>query len=158
MSLSGLAWCHAKTSIQGLFQMLGLPYVGCDQMVQPTAWINQTKLLLNCAGRPPHADTAKKPIQQACGSLTFACPCLSSLPAPTVRRHQQGQNHQAAGSSRAAFEYDDKVLIEEAIPGRNRMRSPHDGENIFCPPPGEVIPHDEFYSYTAKYLSRMAPP
>jgi D-alanine-D-alanine ligase len=51
-----------------------------------------------------------------------------------------------------AFEYDTKVIIEEAINGREIECSVLGNENPIASLPGEVIPKHEFYSYTAKYI------
>jgi D-alanine-D-alanine ligase len=149
-------------TIQGLFQMLGLPYVGCDQMSSANCMDKTvTKLLLNCAGLTTargitlrkKADPAS--LQEALdrfGLPLFVKPACtgSSVGISKVKTIEQLPEAVAL-----AFEYDDKVLIEEAIPGREiECAVLDDGEDIFCPPPGEVIPHDEFYSYAAKYLSK----
>lgn len=52
-----------------------------------------------------------------------------------------------------AFRYDIKVLIETCICGREIECAVLEHRGLFCAEPGEVIPHAEFYSYEAKYLS-----
>jgi len=51
-----------------------------------------------------------------------------------------------------AFEYDNKILIEEYIKGREIECSVLGNENPIASIPGEVISNHEFYSYNAKYL------
>ena len=53
---------------------------------------------------------------------------------------------------RDAFQYDQKILIEEYIPGREIECSVLGNEDPIASIPGEVIPQHEFYSYEAKYL------
>ena len=52
----------------------------------------------------------------------------------------------------AAFEYDNKILIEQFIQGREIECSVLGNENPIASVPGEVVPTHEFYSYEAKYI------
>lgn len=51
-----------------------------------------------------------------------------------------------------AFEYDNKILIEEFINGREIECSVLGNEDPIASLPGEIILRHEFYSYEAKYL------
>lgn len=51
-----------------------------------------------------------------------------------------------------AFKFDRKVLIEEAIVGREIECSILGNDNPVASIPGEIIVHDEFYSYNSKYI------
>jgi D-alanine-D-alanine ligase len=51
-----------------------------------------------------------------------------------------------------AFEYDNKILVEEYIAGREIECSVLGNDNPIASVPGEVIPQHEFYSYEAKYI------
>lgn len=51
-----------------------------------------------------------------------------------------------------AFKYDNKILIEEYIKGREIECSVLGNEKPIASVPGEIIPKHEFYSYDAKYL------
>lgn len=51
-----------------------------------------------------------------------------------------------------AFRYDSKILIEEAIDGREIECAVLGNEDPIASVPGEVKPNHEFYSYEAKYL------
>jgi len=53
---------------------------------------------------------------------------------------------------RDALNYDDKVLIEECINGREIECSVLGNDNPIASVPGEILPRHEFYSYEAKYL------
>ncbi len=52
----------------------------------------------------------------------------------------------------AAFAYDNKILIEEFIKGREIEVAILGNEHPRASVPGEIIPHHEFYSYEAKYI------
>lgn len=51
-----------------------------------------------------------------------------------------------------AFKYDNKILIEEFIEGREIECSVLGNDQLVASLPGEVITNHEFYSYEAKYL------
>jgi D-alanine-D-alanine ligase len=53
---------------------------------------------------------------------------------------------------RDAFNYDNKILIEECIKGREMECSVLGNDNPIASVPGEILPRHEFYSYEAKYL------
>jgi len=53
---------------------------------------------------------------------------------------------------RDAFNYDNKILIEEAIEGREIECSVLGNDSPVASVPGEILPRHEFYSYEAKYL------
>ncbi len=53
---------------------------------------------------------------------------------------------------RLAFEYDNKILVEEYIQGREIECSVLGNDNPIVSVPGEIIPQHEFYSYEAKYI------
>ncbi len=51
-----------------------------------------------------------------------------------------------------AFQYDNKILVEEYIQGREIECSVLGNENPIASVPGEILPQHEFYSYHAKYI------
>jgi D-alanine-D-alanine ligase len=51
-----------------------------------------------------------------------------------------------------AFNYDNKILVEECIKGREIECSVLGNDNPIASVPGEILPRHEFYSYEAKYL------
>lgn len=59
---------------------------------------------------------------------------------------------QFAGAIKEAFRYDNKIIIEEFIAGREIECSVLGNENPSASLPGEIIVNHDFYSYDAKYL------
>jgi D-alanine-D-alanine ligase len=53
---------------------------------------------------------------------------------------------------RDAFNYDNKILFEEYIKGRELECSVLGNDQPIASVPGEILPRHEFYSYEAKYL------
>src|SRR5918996_2814938 len=60
--------------------------------------------------------------------------------------------NQFDGAVREAFRYDNKILIEESIRGREIECSVLGNEHPIASLPGEIITRHDFYSYDAKYL------
>jgi len=51
-----------------------------------------------------------------------------------------------------AFQFDNKIIVEEFIEGREIECSVLGNENPIASIPGEIIPQRDFYSYNAKYI------
>ena len=86
--------------------------------------------------------------------LSLVCR-FSSSPQTSARRSASIKLKIAKNSSRAvrdALNYDNKILIEECIKGREIECSVLGSENPIASVPGEILPRHEFYSYEAKYL------
>ncbi len=148
--------------MQGVLEMLGVPYVGCDVLSSAACMDKQvTKTLLVQAGLPTanwlvlerHTRTnfTYAQVKEKLGHPFFVKPanCGSSVGISKVKN--------AEGFDEAleeAFAYDNKVIIETYIAGREIECSVLGNENAVASLPGEVIVHHEFYSYTAKYLDK----
>lgn len=59
---------------------------------------------------------------------------------------------QFAAAVKEAFRYDNKIIIEEAIQGREIECSVLGNEKPIASLPGEIVVNRDFYSYDAKYL------
>ena len=70
----------------------------------------------------------------------------------SVGINKVGNEKQFKNAIKEAFEYDNKILIEEYIKGRELECSVLGNNNPIASVPGEIIPHGEFYSYKAKYI------
>ena len=63
---------------------------------------------------------------------------------------------QFAAAVKEAFRYDNKIIIEEAIQGREVECSVLGNEKPIASLPGEIVVNRDFYSYDAKYLDDKA--
>jgi D-alanine-D-alanine ligase len=70
----------------------------------------------------------------------------------SVGIHKVKNRQEFEGAVRDAFNYDNKILIEECISGREIECSVLGNDNPIASVPGEILPRHEFYSYEAKYL------
>lgn len=147
-------------AIQGLFKVLNIPFVGPDILASAACMDKEiTKILLKAEGIAV-ADyvTLRNPevipyteISAKLGSTLFVKPSSSgsSVGVSKVQNESELQN-----AIREAYKYDNKILIEKAIQGREIECAVIGNENPktsdIC---GEVIALDDFYSYEAKYIN-----
>ncbi len=147
-------------TIQGLFQMLGVPCVGCDLTSSANCMDKAlTKIILNDAGfQTARGITLRRgeecPADFVGATLSWPVFVKPAKTGSSIGIRKVSQAEELAPALEEAFRYDDKVLIEEAIVGREiecGVLEKANGE-LFVAHPGEVVPHAEFYSYEAKYL------
>lgn len=147
-------------TVQGLLQLLGVPCVGSDLAGSANCMDKETaKILAAQAGlrvapwltlRDSAVGLDSGAVVAALGLPLFVKPARtgSSIGISKVKRREDLQ-----AAVELAFCYDFKVLVETGIRGREIECAVLDHRGLFCAEPGEVIPHAEFYSYEAKYLS-----
>ena len=146
-------------TIQGLAQLLGCPCVGCGMTSSAIAMDKAfTKQVLEHEG----IVTAKWLQIRAGEEIPSAQEVIAKLGLPLFVKSANGGSsvgvvkvHSAeefAPAVEEAFRYDRKVLVEEAVTGREIECAVMGNEQPFCPTPGEIIPKCEYYSYDAKYI------
>ena len=161
-------------TIQGMLEMMDVPYVGCGVLASAAGMDKQvTKVLLGAAGIAtaphvvvgPHAwKRDPEAILEACRSLTdplFVKPARagSSLGISKVDRPED-----LPGAIEAARAVDPKVLVESGIVGREIEVAVLQGRGDDAPrvaEPGEIAMDvaqgaGEFYDFETKYLAHDA--
>ena len=147
-------------TMQGLLELTRVPYVGAGVLGSSVGMDKDiAKKLLRDAGIPSAKFMTVMRHQRESISFgevveTLGLPCFVK-PANAGSSVGVHKVSDAAGFQAAlddAFQFDTKLLIEEAIVGRELECSVLGNEfpeaSIF----GEVIPQNDFYSYEAKYL------
>lgn len=161
-------------TIQGLFEMADVPYVGCTTLGSAiTMDKEKTKSALAQAGIPvvpgicvrrsdladaSGYDRILEKAQKELGFPLFVKPCSAgSSDGATLAKDLQHLN----GAIMEAFLWDDKILIEKAVNAREIECSVtgnptvDDGrcsaEKLTAYGPGEIAPKHDFYDYDAKY-------
>lgn len=147
-------------TIQGLLQLQGLPYVGCDVASSAICMDKDlTKRLLAASGIAV-APGACIQAHEFAGSDTDALVRQFGLPL-FIKPARLGSSVGVSKVKEAAklrpaiaeaLRYDNKVLVEAAIIGREIECAVLGNEAPAGSVAGEVIPRHEFYSYEAKYL------
>lgn len=145
-------------TVQGLLKLANVPFVGAgvlgsavgmDKDVMKRllreAGIPIPKFLVFRQNRQPDFDS----VTAALGSPVFVKPAnLGSSVGISKAKDRAGFDKAVT----EAFRYDTKILIEEAITGREIECAVLGNEDPIASVPGEVIPIREFYDYEAKYI------
>jgi D-alanine-D-alanine ligase len=144
--------------LQGYFDMLKIPYTGCDLF---TSALTFNKFFCNMAvkqfGFPVSSSLHfyhdekmdYEKIEEMCGYPCFVKPCNSgsSVGVTKVRDRQELVNALVL-----AFEFDDQVMVEKFIPGREMTCGvvKLDGQ-VKAMAVTEILSKKEYYDYEAKY-------
>lgn len=151
-------------TIQGLFELAGIPYVGCGvlgaalgmdkayaKIIFEKEGIPQGKYLV--ADRKQIAgdvDTVTKMVEDM---LTYPCFVKPSNAGSSVGVSKAHDRNELINSLNLAARYDRRVLVEEFINGREIECAVLGNDDAKASTVGEIIACNEFYDYTAKYNS-----
>ncbi|HEX9788644.1 MAG TPA: D-alanine--D-alanine ligase [Candidatus Binatia bacterium] len=147
-------------TVQGLLKLAHVPFVGAGVLGSAVGMDKDVmKRLLRDAGIPIGKFLAFQrrdekalsygKIKKHLGLPLFVKPANlgSSVGISKVSRKRE-----FTGAIKKAFNYDDKIMIEECICGREIECSVLGNESPIASLPGEIIVQHDFYSYDAKYL------
>lgn len=152
-------------TIQGMLEMLGIPYVGSKVLSSAMCVDKDIQKQLCAANRIPvvpykaftksafkvSAQETLQSIEQALPYPLFVKPANagSSVGVSKARNRKQLEEGIAL-----AFEHDTKVVVEQAVPNAREIEcSVLGNETPEASVLGEIIPHNEFYDYEAKYIA-----
>jgi D-alanine-D-alanine ligase len=149
-------------TIQGLCEMLDLPYVGCGVTAAGVTMDKVlTKRLLQHAGLPTPRFVALTPAEWSADPASCRRRCLGLGVPLFVKPARLGSSVGISkvkdagvldGAIAAALGWDDLVIVEEGIPGREIEVAVLGTEPALASVPGEIVPGHEFYDYADKYL------
>jgi D-alanine-D-alanine ligase len=148
-------------TLQGFLEMAGIPYAGCG--VAASA-IGMDKALMKALFREGGIPVGRYGIiqswayaseqfivsyvEQTAGYPCFVKPANGGSSVGVTRVRSREDLHAAFD---AAFAYDDKAVVEEAITGQEVECSVLGNERPEASVVGEVAPDREFYDYDSKY-------
>ena len=148
-------------TLQGFLEFLGIPYVGAGVAASAIGMDKSVfKSLLRDAAIPTPRSLTLSPRERAGvrGKLTESDPSFSL---PLFVKPSNGGSSVGVTKVKAwsdldaaidlAFRYDDRVLIEEGIDGRELECAVLGNDDPKASIVGEVIPGREFYDYDDKY-------
>lgn len=149
-------------TLQGLLKMLDIPFVGCDALSSAICMDKDVakRLLLDSEIPVSKFITFRKEerrqiifevIVNTLGLPLFIKPANSGSSVGIDKVKNEAEFDIAVAN---AFKFDKKIMIEEAVVGREIECSVLGNEEPKASLPGEVTPNHEFYSYEAKYLDR----
>ncbi|TXG99759.1 MAG: D-alanine--D-alanine ligase [Candidatus Moraniibacteriota bacterium] len=145
-------------TVQGLLKLAGIPFVGADVLGSAIGMDKDVmKRLLKEAGlsvapflvfrQGEHMNYTS--IVRKLGKMLFVKPANAGSSVGVSKVKGLGDFQKAVA---LAFRYDQKIIIEQAILGREIECAILGNDTLIASVPGEVIPTHEFYDYEAKYL------
>ena len=150
-------------TIQGLFEMLNIPYVGCGVLASATGMDKVAmKKLFASEGLPQcvyryftkrqwetDRDYLLTEIEMSLGYPCFVKPANLGSSVGISKARSREQLIEAVAE---AFKYDRKVIVEEFVDAREIEVSVLGNDDPRASVPGEIVPSGEFYDYNAKYI------
>ena len=150
-------------TLQGLLQVLGLPFVGSDTLGSAVGMDKDfTKRILRDAGIPNapwhtlfgHETPEYQAIVDELGFPLFVKPANMGSSVGVGKADDMGQLKKAVKN---AFRFDKKVLVEKAIAGREfEIAVLGTLGNLRVSGAGEIVVTEGFYDYESKYVSADA--
>ena len=150
-------------TVQGLLDLAGLPYVGSgvlgsavgmDKDMQKRLFL-QAKLPVGDFLAIPRAEWEQsrakvlRAIQKKFRLPVFVKPATLGSSVGMTKAHNVKE---LAAAMDLAGQFAQKILVERTIRGREIELSVLGNDDPKASIPGEIVPHREFYDYTAKYL------
>jgi D-alanine-D-alanine ligase len=154
-------------TIQGLLELLGIPYVGSGVLASALA-LNKVMakkiFLFHKIPTPKWIEISKKDMETK--DLEKILENIKELKKPwIVKPSNQGSTiglsvannkDELIKALEFAFKFDQYILIEEFIKGKEITASIYDVENTICLPLIEIIPKTGFYDYQTKYTPGLS--
>jgi D-alanine-D-alanine ligase len=150
-------------TMQGLFEMLDLPYVGCGVLASAVAMDKlMSKHLFEAAGLPtvPWTSTTRLLFER---DPRAALAATATLDAPLFVKPAVGGSSvgcrlvkdrtQLVDAVRFALRFDDTALVEKGVAAREIEVAVLGGTaDLLASAIGEIVPGNDFYDYEDKYL------
>jgi D-alanine-D-alanine ligase len=153
-------------TLQGLCEMLDLPYVGAGVTASALAMDKlAAKRVLQAAGIPvvEYAGAHRALFEEAPACLLEALPdhrgpffVKPSVGGSSVGVRRVEERAGLGEAVRFAFRFDDAVLVERGVVGRELECAVLGLDRLAASAVGEIVPGREFYDYEDKYLSDAA--
>lgn len=150
-------------TIQGLFELSGIPYVGCGVLSSSVSMdkistkvfveqlgIRQAGFVADIARDLSELDVTVQKVEEELGYPVFVKPSNAGSSCGVSKACDRETLKKAVA---LAKEYDTRVLIEEMICGHEVECAVLGGKEVKASKIGEVVAAAEFYDYDAKYHS-----
>ena len=154
-------------TVQGLLEVLGVPYVGAGVLASAVAMDKAVARQLFVAnGLPvlPYRVFLSRTWELHPGDVIAECEKMLDYPMFTkpanlgssVGVNKVRSRAELEAGLREAARYDRKIVVEQGIEAREIEVSVLGNDTRIVSVPGEIIPSREFYSYAAKYLDNAS--
>lgn len=148
-------------TIQGLLEILGLPYVGSGVLASALAMDKvASKHIFMASGLPTPAWAAlssvpadSSPIIEELGTKLVVKPVSEGSSVGMSIVHEEDELLPAL---ELAFRHDDTVLVESFVAGAEVTVGVLGNDTLEALPTLEVVPEHEFYDYESKYVPGMS--
>lgn len=146
-------------TIQGLFELSGIPYVGMGVMASANGMDKTASKIVFESAKIPQADWVVvnktdnienkiDEIELKLGYPCFVKPARTGSSVGVGKAHNRNELNSAIEN---ALQYDRKVLVEENIDGHEVECAVLGNDDVKAATVGEIIPTVEFYDFDAKY-------
>jgi D-alanine-D-alanine ligase len=150
-------------TVQGLLELAGLPYVGAGVLASAVGMDKDVqKRLFKEAGLPivPFVAVARAEWEYKPGDVTQRVKKKLKFPVfikpatlgSSVGMTRVKKESELAAAMDEAASFAQKILVERAVNAREIEVAVLGNADPQASVPGEIVPHREFYDYTAKYL------
>lgn len=142
-------------TLQAVLDVVGVPYTGSGPLGSALAMDKDVSKKLFQAAGVPVAEWLMAPAAEADVERTIGLPCVvkPSKQGSTVGLTVVKDRASFAAAVAHAGQYDDEVMIERFIPGRELTVGVLDGKALAV---GEIIPQHEVFDYECKYQPGMS--
>lgn len=135
--------------IQACFELMGIPYTGTDFVSSAMAMDKGiTKDIFRAYGIPTPAGFRLKAGEQETEKVVFPCIVKACCGGSSVGVCIARDESEYSEAKQEAFRYDDEVIVEQYIKGREFSVGVMDGKAL---PVIEIAPRQGFYDYKNKY-------
>ena len=157
-------------TIQGLLEMFKVPYVGCGVLASSVGMDKvYTKIIFEKAGIPqvPYIyikrtdngymmvnekfEEEEMEFEKIKSKLKFPMFVKPSNSGSSIGVKKASNEQELKNAIQNAAQYDDKILIEQGIDGRELECAVLEDTELIASTVGEILPAEEFYSFDAKY-------
>ncbi|HET8655759.1 MAG TPA: D-alanine--D-alanine ligase [Longimicrobiaceae bacterium] len=137
-------------TLQALLDLAGVPYTGSGLLGSAVAMDKDVaKRLFRAAGVPtPDWRMAPAPVEEVEREIGFPCVVKPSKQGSTVGLTVVKRREDYEAAVREAFRFDDEVMIERFVPGRELTVGILADAALAV---GEIIPKNEIFDYESKY-------
>ena len=148
-------------TIQGLFELSGIPYVGCGVLASAASMdkistkiyadrigVRQAAFVADIARDTSEMETTIKEVEEKLGYPVFVKPSNAGSSQGVSKAHDR---EELKAAIQLAKQHDHRVLIEENINGREVECAVLGGDDVKPSKVGEIVAAAEFYDFDAKY-------
>jgi D-alanine-D-alanine ligase len=150
-------------TVQGLLELAGLPYVGAGVLASAVGMDKDVqKRLFEQAGLPivPFLAVRRSEweqdrevvLRQIKKKFRFPLFVKPATLGSSVGMSRVKAAHELPAAMDLAAEFALKIIVERSVTAREIEVSVLGNDDVSASIPGEIVPHREFYDYTAKYL------